>query len=131
VHGDFVCEGDRTRTAAALEVGLRRRDQTRDFTYTEDVVEAFVLASQAPAAAGEVINVSAGQQTTVLGLLATLFDLIAADTEPIFEPARAGEVLASHGDRGKAAALLDWEPRWSLRDALGESIAGVASSLSG
>ncbi len=106
--------------------------QTRDFTYVEDVIEAFVLASQASgAAAGEVINVSAGEQTSLLALLALLSDLIATDAEPIFEPSRPGEVRASQGDRGRAEALLDWEPRWSLRDALDASIAGVAGTVTG
>jgi UDP-N-acetylglucosamine/UDP-N-acetyl-alpha-D-glucosaminouronate 4-epimerase len=105
--------------------------QTRDFTYVEDVIEAFVLASQASGAAGEVINVSGGEQTSLLALLAILSDLIATDAEPIFEPSRPGEVRASQGDRGKAAALMNWEPRWSLRDALDASIAGVVGTVTG
>jgi UDP-glucose 4-epimerase len=105
--------------------------QTRDFTYVEDVVEAFVLASEAPDPAGEVINVCGGRQTSLLDLLAIVSDLIAGDAEPIFKPARPGEVLASQGDRGKAAALLAWEPQWSLRDALDASIAGLVGSVTG
>jgi UDP-glucose 4-epimerase len=105
--------------------------QTRDFTYVEDVVEAFILASDARDAAGEVINVCGGQQTSLLDLLTIVSDLVAGDAEPIFKPARAGEVLASQGDRGKAAVLLAWEPRWSLRDALDASIAGLVDSVTG
>jgi nucleoside-diphosphate-sugar epimerase len=96
--------------------------QTRDFTYVEDVVEAFILASESPNAVGEVINVAAGDETSLLALLAVVTGLVGSDAEPSFEPARAGEVHASHGDRRKAAALLNWEPRWSLRDALDASI---------
>jgi nucleoside-diphosphate-sugar epimerase len=102
--------------------------QTRDFTYVEDVVEAFVVATEAPGAAGEVINVCAGEETSLLHLLRVLSDLLGTNSEPIFEPARAGEVRASHGDRSKALALLEWEPRWSLRDALDSSIAQVVDS---
>jgi nucleoside-diphosphate-sugar epimerase len=96
--------------------------QTRDFTFVQDAVDAFVLASEASGAPGQVINVCAGEETTLLTLLATLSDLLAAEAEPIFEPPRAGEVLASRGDRTKAADMLHWEPRWSLREALGLSI---------
>lgn len=103
--------------------------QTRDFTYVEDVVEAFILATESPSAAGEVINVCAGEETSLLGLLGILSDLLATDTEPVFEPERAGEVRASHGDRTKAARLLNWEPRWSLRDALDSSIAQLVDSV--
>jgi nucleoside-diphosphate-sugar epimerase len=97
--------------------------QTRDFTYVEDVVEAFVLAAAAPAAAGEVINVCAGRETSLFALLEILSELFGTDADPLFEPARAGEIRASHGDRSKAAALLEWEPRRSIRDALDASIA--------
>jgi nucleoside-diphosphate-sugar epimerase len=103
--------------------------QTRDFTYVEDVVEALLLAAAAPAAAGEVINVCAGRETSLLALLEILSELLDTEADPIFEAPRAGEVRASHGDRGKAAALLDWEPRWALRDALGASISGLVDAV--
>jgi nucleoside-diphosphate-sugar epimerase len=124
------------RFIAALASGNRPTiygdgTQTRDFTYVEDVVEAFVLATEAPSAAGEVINVSAGKATSLLELLAILSDLLGTDAEPFFEPARAGEVLASHGDRSKAGDLLDWEPRWSIREALDASIPGLIDSVRG
>ncbi|MDP9309083.1 MAG: NAD-dependent epimerase/dehydratase family protein [Actinomycetota bacterium] len=97
--------------------------QTRDFTYIDDVVEAFLLASGAPQAVGEVINVAAGRETSLLELLSVLSDLFGISAAPVFEAVRVGEVRASQGDRRKAAALLDWEPRWSLKAALEASIA--------
>jgi UDP-glucose 4-epimerase len=105
--------------------------QTRDFTYVEDVIDAFMLAAEAPGAAGEVMNVSAGAETNLLTLLAIVSDLLATETEPIFRPARPGEVRASHGDRTKATRMLNWEPRWSLRDALEASIAEFVGSPTG
>jgi UDP-N-acetylglucosamine/UDP-N-acetyl-alpha-D-glucosaminouronate 4-epimerase len=105
--------------------------QTRDFTYVDDVVEAFVLAAAAPAAAGEVINVCAGRETSLLALLEILSNLLGIDADPLFEPARAGEVQASHGDRSKAAALLGWKPRWAFPAALRASIPGFVNSVVG
>jgi UDP-glucose 4-epimerase len=105
--------------------------QTRDFTYIEDVVEAFVLATGAPSARGEVISMCAGRETSLLTLLGNLSDTLGTEANPLFESARAGEVRASHGNRGKAAALLDWEPQWSLRDALDASIPGFVDSVTG
>jgi UDP-glucose 4-epimerase len=124
------------RFIAALASGARPTvygdgKQTRDFTYVDDVVEALVLAVEAPKAAGEIVNVSGGDETSLLALLAVLSQLLGTEAEPIFEPARAGEVRASHGDRGKAAAFLDWEPRWKLPDALEMSIAALAGSPTG
>jgi UDP-N-acetylglucosamine/UDP-N-acetyl-alpha-D-glucosaminouronate 4-epimerase len=122
------------RFIAALGSGSRPivygdGNQTRDFTYVDDVVEAFVLAAAAPAAAGEVINVCAGRETSLLALLQILSDLLRTVADPLFEASRAGEVRASHGDRSKAAALLDWEPRWPLPVALGASIPGFVDSV--
>jgi UDP-N-acetylglucosamine/UDP-N-acetyl-alpha-D-glucosaminouronate 4-epimerase len=105
--------------------------QTRDFTYVDDVVEAFVLAAAAPDAAGEVINVCAGRETSLLALLEILSELLGTDADPLFEPARAGEVRASHGDNTRARALLHWGPRWSIRDALDASIEGLVDSVTG
>ena len=124
------------RFIAALRSGNRPivygdGKQTRDFTYVDDVVEAFVLSAAAPAAAGEVINVCAGRETSLLALLEILSDLFGTEADPLFEPARPGEVRASHGDRSKAGDLLDWEPRWSIRDALEASIAGLVGSAIG
>jgi UDP-glucose 4-epimerase len=106
-------------------------NQTRDFTYVDDVVEAFTLAISAPAAAGEVINVCAGRETSLLALLAILSELLGTQADPLFESARAGEVQASHGDRSKAAALLEWKPRWTLPAGLGECIPGLVDSVAG
>ena len=103
--------------------------QTRDFTYVDDVITAFVQGVGAPRAAGEVINVCAGRETSILALLEILSELLGTDADPLFEPARAGEVRASHGGRKKAAALLEWEPHWSIQDALEASIAGLSPSV--
>jgi UDP-glucose 4-epimerase len=103
--------------------------QTRDFTYVEDVIEAFILAVEAPRAAGEIINVCAGREMSLLALLKILSDLLGTDAKPRFEPARPGEVQASHGDHTKARALLQWEPRWSTRDALDASIEGLVDPV--
>jgi nucleoside-diphosphate-sugar epimerase len=105
--------------------------QTRDFTFVADVVEAFVLAGDAPAAAGEVINVCAGQETSILALLTIISELVEAKAEPVFEAARPGEVRANSGDRARAAPLMEWQPRWSLRDALDASIEGLVGSAIG
>jgi nucleoside-diphosphate-sugar epimerase len=105
--------------------------QTRDFTYVEDVVEAFVRAVESSTAVGNAINVAAGEQTSLIELLAVLGELLEADVDPAFAPARAGEVRASQGDRTKAMRLLGWEPRWSLEDALSASINALVPSRIG
>lgn len=123
------------RFIAALASGARPivygdGTQTRDFTYVRDVVEALVQASRAPTAVGEVINVASGTETSLVTLLEILSHLLGVDADPIFEPARRGEVRASSGDRAKAGALLDWAPQWTLPEALSASIAAVVPAIS-
>jgi UDP-N-acetylglucosamine/UDP-N-acetyl-alpha-D-glucosaminouronate 4-epimerase len=100
--------------------------QTRDFTYVDDVVEAFVLAGQQDVPAGDVFNISAGAETSLLELIAILNDLMGTAIEPQFEPARAGEVRRSLSDAGKAARVLNWRSQWALPSALRECIASTS-----
>jgi UDP-N-acetylglucosamine/UDP-N-acetyl-alpha-D-glucosaminouronate 4-epimerase len=96
--------------------------QTRDFTYVTDVVEAFMLAAEGAAVNGDVFNVSAGAETSLLELIAALHELLESAEEPRFEPARAGEVSRSYGDPAKASRFLGWHPKWSLNDGLRECL---------
>jgi UDP-glucose 4-epimerase len=97
--------------------------QTRDFTYVEDVVEAFVLASRSDVPIGEVFNIAAGAETSLLDLIDILRGLFRSELAARFEPARAGEVRRSCSDTGKAQRMLGWSPRWGLANALQECIA--------
>jgi UDP-glucose 4-epimerase len=96
--------------------------QTRDFTYVADAVEAFLLASESPAVGGEVFNVSAGSETSLLELVDILSGLFDSTAEPRFEPARAGELSRSYGDPTKASRLLGWHPKWSLTEGVRECL---------
>jgi UDP-N-acetylglucosamine/UDP-N-acetyl-alpha-D-glucosaminouronate 4-epimerase len=96
--------------------------QTRDFTYVEDVVAAFLLAAEAKVPGGDVFNIAAGSETSLLDLIEILNDLLGSEVEPEFAPARAGEVRRSRSDISKAELTLGWRPRWSLPPALRECI---------
>jgi UDP-glucose 4-epimerase len=98
-------------------------EQTRDFTYVDDVVEAFVLAASKEEARAEVLNVCAGTETSVLELIEVMGVLVGTSLQPRFEPARPGEVLRSVGDRSRAERTLGWTPRHAVRDALRECVA--------
>jgi nucleoside-diphosphate-sugar epimerase len=74
--------------------------QTRDFTYVANVVEANLLAAEAPAekVAGQVFNVATGQSITLLDLISELNRLTGQNVAPRFEPVRAGDVRHSAAD---------------------------------
>ena len=92
--------------------------QTRDYVYVDDVVEAFVLAAAAPAAAGERINIGTGVETSVLELYGALRQVTGFGPEPVLAPPRPGELGRIALDCGRAKELLGWEARTSLPQGL-------------
>ena len=113
--------------ATAIASGSRARvygdgHQTRDFVFVSDVVAANLAAADSTdAGAGEVFNVSRGERTSVLDLLERISALLGRNgLEPIFEPARAGDVRHSQADPSRAARLLGWRPRVELEAGLRE-----------
>jgi nucleoside-diphosphate-sugar epimerase len=93
-------------------------DQSRDFTYVANVVEANLLAALVPDVSGQIFNLGNGVRTTVNGLAKTLTDLIKKDIEPKHEDERPGDVRHSFADISKAEAILNYTPRVSLKDGL-------------
>lgn len=103
--------------------------QTRDFTYVTDVIEGFMLAAQVEGVEGEVFNISAGSETSILELIETLREILGSTEEPQFAPARPGEVRRSWGAADKAQTVLGWTPRWTLADALKEYVAASSAAV--
>jgi UDP-glucose 4-epimerase len=86
--------------------------QTRDFVYVDDVADAFVRASER--ASCELLNIGTGVETSVNRLFAVMAEASGRPNEPVYAPARAGELDRSALDPAKAAALLGWAPTTSL-----------------
>jgi UDP-glucose 4-epimerase len=93
-------------------------EQSRDFTFVDDVVEANLLAMDAPGVAGQVFNVARGERTTVNGLLQELSTVIGVGVDPQYAPARPGEVRHSLADVSRARSVLGWESHVDLREGL-------------
>jgi nucleoside-diphosphate-sugar epimerase len=92
--------------------------QSRDFTYVDNVVQANLLATEAPGAAGEVINVACGERVTLLDLCRQLEQLTACHVAPRFDPERRGDVKHSLASIEKARALLGYVPGVGLAEGL-------------
>lgn len=97
--------------------------QSRDFTYVSDIVRGNLLAADAPAVAGKVINVATGKQFTLLDLVASINQVLGTHIEPVFAPARPGDVRESLADISLARKLLGFEPAVSFDEGLNKSIA--------
>lgn len=93
--------------------------QTRDFVFVKDVVQANLLAMKsAQVGKGEVFNVATGRQVSLLQLWETLKKITGCKLEPGFREARLGDIRHSMADIGKIRAKLGYEPRFSLEEGL-------------
>lgn len=102
--------------------------QTRDFTYVSDVVQALLLASERPGAVGEVFNVGTGRPTSLLDLVAALNRQLGTAVTPRFAEARAGDIRHSRADISKGRRLLGYEPAVSFEDGLAQTLAWYRST---
>lgn len=95
-------------------------EQTRDFVYVGDVVDAFVRA--ADVGDGLRCNIGTGERTSVNDLVAALADLTGYRATPQVAAAREGELQHSALDASRAAAELGWKPRVPLREGLAHTL---------
>lgn len=93
-------------------------EQSRDFTYVANVVEANLRAAESPDAVGEVINMGLNQRTTLNQLLAALQKIVGTKIEPVYEPPRAGDIRHSLADISRAEKLLGFKPSIGLEEGL-------------
>src|SRR5690242_18198189 len=98
-------------------------EQSRDFTYIENVVFANLSAAEAPDAAGKVINVANGERITLNQLLAEVKDLTGKqNVEAEYLEPRVGDVRHSLADITMARELLGYESKVDLREGLKRTI---------
>lgn len=95
-------------------------EQSRDFTYVDDVVDATIRAIGAPS---PVYNIGGGAPCTVNEVLAMLGELLDRDLRVARYPVARGDVLHTWADSGLAHSELGWRPRTSLHDGLAQQIA--------
>jgi len=94
-------------------------EQTRDFTYVEDVVEAHMLALNSKSAVGEVFNIATGHATRINELVKILADVMQVPPlRPIYAESRLGDIRHSCGDITKARRVLGYVPNFPLKEGL-------------
>ncbi len=96
-------------------------NQTRDFVFVDDVVDAFARARTG--GSGLLANVGTGTETTVNELFATMARLTGFTEEPVYAPARPGELARSALDPTLVGAELGWKPLHTLEDGLDRTLA--------
>ena len=124
--------------AAAIPIFLRRLlagqpilifgngQQSRDFIFVKDVVNANLLAADADAG-GEVFNVCTGCETSLLDLLEALSEVSPTSPQVQFEAPRPGDIFRSAGSPQKASALLGFQAKTSMADGLKHTLEWMKS----
>ncbi len=92
--------------------------QSRDFTYIDDVIQANLLAAIVPGVGGRVFNVACGRRTSLIELVTAINGLLGTQIKPCFEPTRAGDVKHSQADIARAQAELGYFPRYNVERGL-------------
>lgn len=85
-------------------------EQSRDFTFVADVVQANLLAAAAPGVSGKVYNIACGRRTSLLQLVQHLNSLLGTDLQPEHTDPRPGDVRHSLASIDEACDHLDYEP---------------------
>lgn len=94
-------------------------EQSRDFTYISNVINANLRAAESSSAVGEVINIANGHRTTLNELLEAMKTVTGkSNIAARYEPPRTGDVRDSLADLTQARTLLSYEPTVSLEDGL-------------
>src|SRR3989449_840583 len=89
-------------------------EQSRDFTYVGNVVDATIRAADAPGASGRTFNVAAGSPASVNHVAETIGVILGKPVEKRYEPPRAGDIRDSWADISAARETLGYEPRVDL-----------------
>lgn len=98
--------------------------QSRDFTYIDNVVDANLLAAAAPAekVSGQVMNVATGSRTTLNKTFEILCELTGYRGEPAYAPPRPGDIRDALADIRRAQELLGYQPRVDFREGLRRTV---------
>ena len=104
--------------------------QSRDFTYVENVVEANLKACLAGEnAAGQAFNIACGESRPLLDVCRAITDALGVNVEPVFGPARPGDIRHSKADIGWAREFLGYDPEWSFERGIRAAIGWYRENL--
>ncbi len=97
-------------------------EQSRDFTYIDNVVHANLLAMSAEHLNGEAINIACGKRTSLNQLLQFLKEIVGSKVSPIYEAPRKGDVRHSLAEIRKGKQFLNYEPRVDIKAGLKKTV---------
>ena len=98
-------------------------EQSRDFTYVENVVDANIAALERPDVGGRIYNIACGRRITLNALVQSLREELGSSVEVVHGSARPGDVRHSVADVSLAEAELGYDPKVGLAEGLRRTVA--------
>jgi UDP-glucose 4-epimerase len=102
-------------------------EQTRDFVFVDDVVDAFVRAGEV--GGGKVINIGTGREVSVNELASIMVRVTGTDTSPVYARERTGELRRNSLDPSLAGSVLGWSAWTTLEGGIYEVIEHFRKAL--
>lgn len=93
-------------------------EQTRDFIYVKDVIQANLLGLQSLEKSAQIFNVGMQNSITINQLLSVLQTQLKTSTIPTYQPSRAGDIKHSCANNSKLKETLLWNPQFSIEQGL-------------
>ena len=97
-------------------------EQTRDFTYIDDIVAANLRLLETDAADGEVLNIGSTDNITITELADHVIAQVDADLDPVYEAEKEADARHTHADVSKARDLIGYSPSTDIREGVGRFV---------
>jgi len=104
-------------------------EQSRDFTYVDNVVEANLLAARAKKTKGQVVNIACGKRITINAIIELVNELVGKDIKPTYAAPRPGDVKHSLADINLAKKVIGYKPVVDFRSGLKKAIQWYRDNL--
>lgn len=97
-------------------------EQSRDFTFIENVVDANLLSCKDDNASGKIFNIACGERYTINTLLKELYSILGKTAEPVYSEPRAGDIKHSHADISRARDIIGYKPKIDFKEGLRRTV---------
>lgn len=105
-------------------------EQSRDFTFVDNVIQANIKALYAPEnAVNQVFNIACGERYTVNEIFHTLADMLSFEGKPVYKMTRKGDIPHSHANITKATNLLNYHPQIKFKEGLQKTLNYFSNTL--
>jgi len=100
-------------------------EQSRDFTFVKNVINANLLAAKTEGISGNIINIACASRITVNKLVEQLNEILGTHISPLYAEPRPGDILHSLADISKAKKLLGYEPEVPFGEGLRKTVESI------